>query len=203
MFAIQSPSHALTFGRFNGCTTSHIKIIELIAAQFDEITIGVIKKTGSQVLPKDTPSPIRRFYELADQQHLKTTLDLDERMKLLELSLADRGLDKKVTLKIIGRPEYEIDEFNAKFPPSTYQLVFPKPITGHGSEFDDLRDIVFPQLFNRAIYFPLTPPPFHSSEIRKKAIEDFEIWGNYMTPSAYDYFLEIDGPRRVNSRILV
>ena len=188
-------SRAVTFGRYNTTTVAHISTIEKIANTYEELSVGVID--SDRALRPEGKKEFAEFYDLADEQHKRTTLTLEERKRLLELSIADRSLGSVVIVEI-ARPEYAVAEFNETFPPEEHQVVFPVPRGGQTAEFDSMRDASLSRILGRTTLFLSVDLTLHTSEIKAQTLNRPDGWSEFMTPSAYEYFRDINGPERIN-----
>ena len=188
--------NALTFGRYNICTTAHIHTFEKILEKFESLTVGIIKKEVRNS-SSETKSVIEKdFYKLADAQHAKTSFSLNERVQLMDLSLKDRGLSS-VSIVTMSRPECDVVHFNNSFPPSEYRLIFPRPVGGQSQIFDVTRDRALAIILEREVSFIDTTLTIHTSEIVETMKLEAEKFSEFMTPSALAYFISINGPERI------
>lgn len=192
-----TPLKAITFGRYSPYTVAHLHTAEQIAANFDEIVLGVIDDAGQYRVGRRTPLT-DKFYKLADAQNNKTVFSLKERLTMARLAVKDVRLQDKVSITSLKRPEYNIEEFNARFPADTYQIVFPKPVDELiPPEFDRIRSQALSSLLSRSVVTVPTYLTIHCSEVKNKSIDVPGIWKEYMTPGVYKYFKSINGPARL------
>lgn len=191
-------SSAITFGRYDICSTAHMHTIRVIADHYDKVVVGVID--DSHQVDRAVGPLARQYYAAADQQHEKNRFTLFERMQMLSLSVEDAGLADRVMVVPIFRPECNIQGFNERFPAATHQLVFGRHVSDAPDNFEALRNKVLPVILQRKINFVPVTFTLHCSEIRKQAELQPNIWEEVMSPSAYSYFCSIDGRDRAVAR---
>lgn len=194
---VHASKQAITFGRYNICTLAHLHTIEQIASKFDQIVIGVIDdKVDASRVAINKPL-VHQFYELADQQNERTVFDLKERIAMVKLSIRDKGLQDRIKVVPLKRPEYDTSYFSRRYSADKYQLVFPKPVKKQaGDSFEEIRDRALPIILNRKIVFIPTYFTLHASLITSMSAHKPDIWQQYMSPSSYKYFVKISGPER-------
>lgn len=175
----------------------HAHTIGRIAEEYHDMVIGLID--DSLWIPAGLLNSDRLAYiRYADKQHRKTTFLLEERQQMLYWTLTDVGLGSRSEIVVIGRPEYDTVRFNNQFPKDTYDLCFPRPQNGQEDDFERYRDRHLPRILGRKAMFIVTYLTLHNADTHKEALEKgSDIWRSHMTPSTYQYFLEINGSERL------
>ena len=144
---------SVTFGRYNLFTYGHISTIIEILKEYKRINIGLIINDEKSRIQID--KNLKEFYKLADKNYTDKKL-------LLPVALRE----KYISVVRIKRPEYFVEEFNAKFPKEMYDIVFPDS-KNENNEFDILRNSYMSTILSRNIKFVNPKLTVHSSEIKE------------------------------------
>ena len=159
---------AVTFGRYNLFTYGHISTIIEILKEYKRINIGLIINDEKSRIQID--KNLKEFYKLADKNYtdkkLLLPVALREKFIMEGLKEFDHRLGKYISVVRIKRPEYFVEEFNAKFPKEMYDIVFPDS-KNENNEFDILRNSYMSTILSRNIKFVNPKLTVHSSEIKE------------------------------------
>jgi len=188
---------ALTFGRYSPPTLAHLSLFSSILSNWECLAVGVVD-SGS-VRPIDIPSVYTEFCDLADEKNIleRNPFTPDERVRMLSAAISHFWQDRVIQVFAIKRPEYNQAEFMAKFPPQTFDLVFPYE-EGRSELFDSVRNRVFQELLGRKIFFVKPELILHGRVIRK-LIANGGSWREFIPAGALEVFLAINGPQRMQA----
>ncbi|EOO05592.1 hypothetical protein JDS76_27875 [Bacillus cereus] len=178
---------AITFGRYNMLTNAHLSTVSEILTKWDKLTIGVYDFNIKR--PLNLNEKWNEFYSMCDKncQPESNDLSLESRIKMWEILVKERGLDGRLEIVPIKRVEYDVSNFNTKFPKEKYDLVFPKSPQERNS-FDLLRNEAFKDILGREIHFVTPSLTLHTSQIKKQICLG-DTWGNYLPREIYEYLV--------------
>ncbi|MFC9295769.1 hypothetical protein ACFTWH_10835 [Streptomyces sp. NPDC057011] len=142
------------------------------------------------------PEHLREFYAgcEANTSPAKNPMSAEERAGFWQATIDAMGLQDRVTVRVITRPELDPDGFNRMFPPESVDLVFP---TASGEGFDLIRNASFEEIFSRKVRTVEPPLEYHTSDIRTAYRAGNEAWKNGFAPGGLEAFITADGPERL------
>ena len=193
------PSHdkpAVTFGRYQIVSIAHLDTIRTILLDWPTVAIGVLDLGSRPARLPVVPEHLQGFYRgcEANTAPAKNPMTVEERASFWRATIAEVGLEDRVSVRIIARPELDPDGFNRQYPQDRVDLVFP---TAGGEGFDLIRNASFEEILGRRV-FPVDPPlEYHTSDIRSAHQAGNEAWKNGFAPGGLQAFIAVDGPRRL------
>lgn len=193
------PSHdtpAVTFGRYQIVSIAHLDTIRTILLDWPTVEVGVLDLDPRPAHPPNVPAHLRDFYQgcEANTSSAKNPMTAEERAGFWRATIAEAGLEDRVTVRVIPRPELFPQGFNKQYPPDQFDLVFP---TARGEGFDLIRNASFEEILRRPVH-PVDPPlEYHTSDIRAAYRAGNEAWRNGFAPGGLQAFIAADGPRRL------
>ncbi|MFD9378482.1 hypothetical protein ACFWBH_23550 [Streptomyces sp. NPDC059999] len=142
------------------------------------------------------PEHLREFYAgcEANTSPAKNPMSPEERAGFWQATIDAVGLQDRVTVRVITRPELDPDGFNRMYPPENVDLVFP---TASGEGFDLIRNASFEEIFGRKVRTVEPPLEYHTSDIRTAYRAGNEAWKNGFAPGGLEAFIAVDGPERL------
>lgn len=106
-----------------------------------------------------------------------------------------RSFCRRIRCDISKRPYFD-REFNKRYPPEEFMIVRPARKEGD-ADIDSLRGKIFPELLKREYTFVHPPFKLHNTEIIRRVMEEGKSWESFIPPGAYEVFLRIQGPARI------
>lgn len=186
---------AVTFGRYNLVTLSHLSTIIEILKKWDYLVVLIV---SNDLISRNEPvAELGNFYRLCEQNHMKSKniFTLKERKTMFNKMLFDYNLTNLVKVDFFARPELNYVEFNQKYHQCEYDLVFPRCNSNDG-EFDKIRNDSFQKILNREIYTVNPACTVHTKEI-VTFLRNAEDINNYLSPGVCAYLKEISGEERL------
>jgi UDP-N-acetylglucosamine kinase len=187
---------AVTFGRYQIVSIAHLDTIRTILLDWPTVEIGVLDLDSRPAGPLAVPPHLRDFYQgcEANTSPAKNPMTAEERASFWRATVAEAGLQDRVAVRIIARPELDPEGFNRQYPLDRFNLVFP---TASGEGFDLVRNASFSEILRRRVY-PVDPPlEYHTSDIRSAYRAGNEAWKHGFAPGGLQAFIAVDGPRRL------
>ncbi|MFA7209130.1 MAG: hypothetical protein WC120_02485 [Parcubacteria group bacterium] len=188
--------YALFQGRFQPPTIAHVCTVETILNKWQFVTICVVYNT-----PKPEWFDIGRWEEYIKASEKtsyapgKNPFTPNEVKEMWDAWTVGRKLNHRISCDISKRPYFD-KEFNVRYPPAEFMIVRPEKKDGDAS-IDALRGKIFPELLGRN-YESVSPPfKLHNARIIKKVMEGGESWKEFIPQGAYEVFLRINGPARM------
>lgn len=187
---------AVTFGRYQIVSIAHLDTVRTILRDFPSLEIGVLDLDARPAQMPTIPDHLRDFYAgcEANTSPAKNPMSPEERAGFWQATIDAVGLQDRVTVRVITRPELDPDGFNRMFPPERVDLVFP---TASGEGFDLIRNASFEEIFGRKVRTVEPPLEFHTSDIRMAYRAGNEAWKNGFAPGGLEAFIAADGPERL------
>jgi Zeta toxin len=185
---------AVTFGRYQIVSIAHLDTIRTMLMDWPSVEIGVLDMNAQPATPVPVPDHLREFYQECEANTAppKNPMSTEQRAEFWRATLAAAGLQDRVTVRVIPRPELYPGNFNAQYPTDRFHLAFP---TVGGAGFDAIRNDCFAEILGRPVY-PVDPPlEYHTSDIRKAYREGNVAWRNGFAPGGLEAFIAADGPR--------
>ncbi|MEO3822767.1 zeta toxin family protein [Actinomadura sp. B10D3] len=188
--------NAVTFGRYQLVSIAHLDTVRAIAMDWPKVTVGVIDIDAQPSEALAVPPHLEDFYRDCDANTApqKNPMTLDERISLWQTALHAAGLQDRVTVQAVPRPELDPKGFNAAFPSDEYDVVFPAP---SGKGFDGSRNANFEEILDRDVKAVEPPLEYHTSTIRESYRSGGQTWRRAFAPGTLDTFIAMDGPRRL------
>lgn len=167
---------AVTFGRYQIVSIAHLE--------------------ARPQTPPPIPEHLRDFQAgcEANTSPAKNPMSAEERAGFWQATISAAGLQDRVTVRVIPRPELDPDGFNRMFPPERADLVFP---TSSGEGFDLIRNASFEEIFGRKVRTVEPPLEYHTSDIRAAYRAGNDAWKNGFAPGGLEAFIAADGPERL------
>lgn len=187
---------AVTFGRYQIVSIAHLDTVRTILRDFPSLEIGVLDLDARPQTSPPIPEHLRDFYAgcEANTSPAKNPMSVAERAAFWQATISAAGLQDRVTVRVIPRPELDPDGFNRMFPPERVDLVFP---TSSGEGFDLIRNASFEEIFGRKVRTVEPPLEYHTSDIRAAYRAGNEAWKNGFAPGGLEAFIAADGPERL------
>ncbi|UUY52316.1 zeta toxin family protein (plasmid) [Streptomyces yangpuensis] len=187
---------AVTFGRYQIVSIAHLDTVRTILRDFPSLEIGVLDLEARPEQMPPVPEHLREFYAgcEANTSPAKNPMSAEERAGFWQATIDAVGLQDRVTVRVITRPELDPGGFNRMFPPERFDLVFP---TASGEGFDLIRNASFEEIFNRKVRTVEPPLEYHTSDIRTAYRAGNEAWKNGFAPGGLEAFIAVDGPERL------
>ena len=186
---------ALFQGRFQPPTIAHMCTVETILAHWQSLVICVIYNS-----PKPEwfdPRWDSYINESARTSYApgKNPFTSDEVKEMWDAAIHSRNLYGRIQCATSKRPYFD-KEFHVKYPPERFTLI--RTHSGDSdTTIDRVRGDIFPELLGRG--FVVVKPPFklHNTEIAKKVLKGGSTWKEFLPTGAYEVFLHIKGPERM------
>ena len=181
-------------GRFQPVSIGHAAALAVILEQWQRVILGVVY---------DSPRPAHvdpRFTAYLDAVDVESygpfrnPFEPLEMLQMWQAHLAAEKLSNRVDCRLVKRLEFE-QEFNAKYPPSEIDLVWPK-LSAHDAATDVWRHKLYPSVLARPIFYVGPVLKLHNASIREQ-IKAGADWSKFIPAGAHDVFREIDGPARM------
>lgn len=187
---------AVTFGRYQIVSIAHLDTVRTILRDFPSLEIGVLDLQARPEQMPTIPEHLREFYAgcEANTSPAKNPMSPEERAGFWQATIDAVGLQDRVTVRVITRPELDPDGFNRMYPPENVDLVFP---TASGEGFDLIRNASFEEIFGRKVRTVEPPLEYHTSDIRTAYRAGNEAWKNGFAPGGLEAFIAVDGPERL------
>ncbi|MEW2417544.1 zeta toxin family protein [Streptomyces sp. NPDC046866] len=187
---------AVTFGRYQIVSIAHLDTVRTILRDFPSLELGVLDLEARPDQMPHIPEHLRDFYAgcEANTSPAKNPMSADERAGFWQATIEAAGLQDRVTVRVINRPELDPDGFNQMFPPERVDLVFP---TASGEGFDLIRNASFGEILGRKVRTVEPPLEYHTSDIRTAYRAGNEAWKNGFAPGGLEAFIAVDGPKRL------
>lgn len=182
---------ALFTGRFQPPNKAHAHTVDKILLRWERLCIGISSSEKS----KDYDSKWESWV-IASASRFGSNKLIFTPAEIVDMwygHIRHAGLEKQVTCEIIPRPH--LRGFNALYPSDRYDMINPRPHSDD-SEGDRIRHELFPELLKRRIWFVQPDFMLHNSEIFRR-VHDSASWKEFLTPGAYNVFLQLSGPERV------
>lgn len=188
---------ALFQGRFQPPTIAHLCTVQTILQKWTRLIIGIVHNT-----PKpDWFDPRWDEYLLRSEATSyapgKNPFTPHEVKEMWTACIATCGLDQYILCDIIKRPYFDKD-FSRKYPPLQIDLVRPEQHK-EDTHIDLFRGTIFPELLDRQIWHACPPFKLHNTQIKKIVQAGLGSWDNFIPSGAYDVFIRIDGPARIEA----
>jgi hypothetical protein len=187
---------AVTFGRYQIVSIAHLDTVRTILRDFPSLEIGVLDLEARPEQMPHVPEHLRDFYDgcEANTSPAKNPMSAEERAGFWQATIDAVGLQDRVTVHVITRPELDPDGFNRMFPPDRVDLVFP---TASGEGFDLIRNASFEEILGRKVRTVEPPLEYHTSDIRTAYRAGNEAWKNGFAPGGLEAFIAAGGPERL------
>ncbi|MGW8879564.1 zeta toxin family protein [Streptomyces mirabilis] len=187
---------AVTFGRYQIVSIAHLDTVRTILRDFPSLEIGVLDLEARPERMPHVPEHLRDFYDgcEANTSTAKNPMSAAERAGFWQATIDAAGLQDRVTVRVIPRPELAPEGFNRIFPPDRIDLVFP---TASGEGFDLIRNASFEEILGRKVRTVEPPLEYHTSDIRAAYRAGNEAWKNGFAPGGLDAFIAAGGPERL------
>ena len=190
-------SLALFQGRFQPVTIAHFCTVQTILAEWEAIIICVVYNSPKPTWFDPKWDDYIKESERTSYAPGKNPFTPEEVKEMWDACIISHSLSQRARCDITKRPYFD-KEFDARYPPSKITLVRPIPKQGDAN-IDDLRGRIFPELLKREYRFVNPPFKLHNTDIIKMVLHEGASWGNFIPPGAYDVFLRIDGPARIET----
>ncbi|MFE2684505.1 zeta toxin family protein [Streptomyces mirabilis] len=187
---------AVTFGRYQIVSIAHLDTVRTILRDFPSLEIGVLDLEARPERMPNVPDHLRDFYNGCETNTspAKNPMSAQERAGFWQATIDAAGLQDRVTVHVVPRPELDPDGFNQIFPPDRIDLVFP---TVSGEGFDLIRNASFEEILGRKVRTVDPPLEYHTSDIRTAYRAGNEAWRNGFAPGGLEAFIAADGPERL------
>ena len=172
----RGPSHtreAVTYGRYQIVSIAHLDTIRTMLRDWPKVTIGVIDMDARpRVTPPEAPASLAEFYRVALNNTVpeRNPMTLQERRGLWQAALDTAGIADRVTVEAVPMPELAPAEFNSRFPPDRYDVLFPAASDAELAHTDR------GSILSRTIYSTEPPLEFHTSTIRESYRSGSQVW---------------------------
>lgn len=196
-----SNKQALWLGRFQPPTNGHLIAVLAILACWERLTIGIVHHSNysSKIDPK-----WNEYLDLTQnitKSVIRNPFRPEEIMNMWRAILETQGISHRVQLIYMPRMAYQ-PSFNSTYPVNKYDFV-DIALTENDPETDRVRQNTFQKILNRPIEYIRSPLKIHVSEMRTQINNGLATWDKYIPLGGYEYFLNIDGPRRMKNSSLL
>lgn len=188
--------HALFQGRFQPPSIAHLSTVKTILNEWKNVTIGIVYNSPR---PDNLDLRLQEYLDKVDVRSYgpgKNPFTREEVMEMWVRCLEAEGLADRVTCVFIKRQEFETD-FEILYPSDKIDLVLPESASGD-TETDKLRREIYAIVYTRKIFYVKPPVQIHNSKIREIIASGRGNWAQFIPPGAYETFLEMEGPRRID-----
>ena len=190
-------ARALFQGRFQPPTIAHMCTVETILNEWQSLIICVIYNTPKPEWFDPRWDDYIKESEKTSYAPGKNPFTAPEVKEMWDACISFHNLDHRVSCDISKRPYFD-KEFNIKYPPEEFTIVRPTPKEGDAN-IDAVRGKIFSELLNREYTFVYPSFKLHNTNIVKMVLENGESWENFIPQGAYEVFLRIKGPTRIEN----
>ncbi|MGA3539014.1 zeta toxin family protein [Micromonosporaceae bacterium DT194] len=195
----ETPRHdkpAVTFGRYQIVSIAHLDTVRTILMDWPTLEVGVLDLEHLPNQRAEIPEHLQQFYRdcEANVAPEKNPMSAEERAGFWRATIAEAGLQDRVSVRVIPRPELDPAGFNRQYPADRFDVVFP---TVSGEGFDRIRNDAFQEILGRPVLSVDPPLEYHTSDIRAAYREGNAAWKRGFAPGSLNAFIRADGPRRL------
>ena len=188
---------ALLQGRFQPVTIGHFCTVQTILAEWESIIICVVYNSPKPIWFNPKWNEYIKESERTSYAPGKNPFAPEEIKEMWDACILAHSFSQRARCDITKRPYFD-KEFNVKYPPTEITVVRPMLQEGD-ADIDNLRGKIFPELLKRE--YRLVYPAFklHNTDIIRMVLQEGASWENFIPHGAYDVFLRIDGPVRIET----